>query len=234
MPYAAALDAEFLQLCYQIAIHGRDELGLAPDEYAGFVMTLLRLHAFRPERAGPVPPAAAAARPTSRSAPVPRAAPAVVAVPDAKSVSAVPATGHFIPPASTLPTAAAMAADDDWHGLVARLSLSGMSKQLAQHCELTRQEQAQVTLRLAPVHKHLLGKAQEDKLQSELQNYFGRAVRLVIEVAETATETPAERQRTVQRERQEKAIASIESDPFVREVVDLFDATIDESTIKPL
>ena len=50
--YSAAFDAEFLQLGYQIAIHGRDELALAPDDYSGFVMTLLRLHAFRPERAG--------------------------------------------------------------------------------------------------------------------------------------------------------------------------------------
>ena len=48
--YAAAFDAEFLQLAYQIAIHGRDDMSLAPDDYAGFTMTLLRLHAFRPER----------------------------------------------------------------------------------------------------------------------------------------------------------------------------------------
>ena len=33
---------------------------------------------------------------------------------------------------------------------------------------------------------------------------------------------------------QEKAIAAIEQDPFVRDVVDLFDASIDESTIKPV
>ena len=37
-----------------------------------------------------------------------------------------------------------------------------------------------------------------------------------------------------QRERQDRAIASIEQDPFVRDVVDLFDASIDESTIKPV
>ena len=48
--YVQAFDAEFLQLAYQIAIHGRDELPLAPDEYTGFTMTLLRLHAFRPEQ----------------------------------------------------------------------------------------------------------------------------------------------------------------------------------------
>ncbi|MCX9155108.1 DNA polymerase III subunit gamma/tau, partial [Niveibacterium sp. 24ML] len=47
--FAARFDPEFLQLAYQIAIHGRDDLPLAPDPYAGFTMTLLRLYAFRPE-----------------------------------------------------------------------------------------------------------------------------------------------------------------------------------------
>jgi DNA polymerase-3 subunit gamma/tau len=45
---AARLDPEFVQLAYQIAVHGRQELPLAPDEQAGFIMTLLRLYAFRP------------------------------------------------------------------------------------------------------------------------------------------------------------------------------------------
>ncbi|THF61787.1 DNA polymerase III subunit gamma/tau, partial [Pseudothauera nasutitermitis] len=53
-PYADAFDAEYLQLAYQIAIHGRDELALAPDEQAGFTMTLLRLFAFRPEMPAPL------------------------------------------------------------------------------------------------------------------------------------------------------------------------------------
>jgi DNA polymerase-3 subunit gamma/tau len=45
---AGLFDAEEVQLYYQIAVHGRNELGLAPDEYAGFSMTLLRMLAFRP------------------------------------------------------------------------------------------------------------------------------------------------------------------------------------------
>jgi DNA polymerase-3 subunit gamma/tau len=59
-------------------------------------------------------------------------------------------------------------------------------------------------------------------------------VRLVIVVAEPEGETPAERNRSEKRERQDKAIAAIEGDAFVRDVVDLFDASIDESTIKPV
>jgi DNA polymerase-3 subunit gamma/tau len=48
---AQSLDAEFVQLCYQIALQGRADLPLAPDEHAGFVMTMLRMLAFRPESA---------------------------------------------------------------------------------------------------------------------------------------------------------------------------------------
>ena len=43
------LSHEELQLYYQIALHGRADLGLAPDEYAGFTMTLMRMLAFIPE-----------------------------------------------------------------------------------------------------------------------------------------------------------------------------------------
>jgi DNA polymerase-3 subunit gamma/tau len=46
--FADALGAEQVQLFYQIATIGRAELGLAPDEYAGFTMTLLRMLAFEP------------------------------------------------------------------------------------------------------------------------------------------------------------------------------------------
>ena len=45
---ARRLDAETIQLYYQIAIQGRTDLPLAPDEYAGFSMTLLRMLAFAP------------------------------------------------------------------------------------------------------------------------------------------------------------------------------------------
>lgn len=45
---AAKIPAETLQLFYQICILGRRDIGLAPDEYAGFTMTLLRMLAFTP------------------------------------------------------------------------------------------------------------------------------------------------------------------------------------------
>ena len=45
------ISAEQLQLLYQITILGRRDLYLAPDEYAGFTMTLLRMLSFAPQDA---------------------------------------------------------------------------------------------------------------------------------------------------------------------------------------
>ena len=45
---AALLPPDETQLLYSICLHGRAELGLAPDEYAALTMVLLRLLAFKP------------------------------------------------------------------------------------------------------------------------------------------------------------------------------------------
>ncbi|MCX7174128.1 MAG: DNA polymerase III subunit gamma/tau [Proteobacteria bacterium] len=222
-PYATSFDAEFLQLAYQIAIHGRDDLSLAPDEYAGFSMTLMRLFAFRPETPPPLGTESPQAPARGASAPGPKAA----------AASPAPAA----PPAR--PTAAAAmgkpgAAADDWHEITAKLNLGGMVRGLAVHCELVEVGTEVITLRLPPAHKYLLGKAHQEKLQSELQLYYGRPLRLNIVLADTAVETPVERNRVIQRERQDRAIAAIEQDDFVVKVVELFDATINEASIKPL
>jgi DNA polymerase III subunit gamma/tau len=46
---AGLMPEDETQLLYSLCIHGRAELGLAPDEYAGLTMTLLRLLAFKPK-----------------------------------------------------------------------------------------------------------------------------------------------------------------------------------------
>ncbi|QDD65993.1 DNA polymerase III subunit gamma/tau [Herbaspirillum seropedicae] len=98
---------EHVQLFYQIAVHGRNELGLAPDEYAGFSMTLLRMLAFRPVSASataPIPaassaPAAAGGRPTAPRQAAPLMAPQV-------AVTSAPVSR---PQAATAPAPAAPA-----------------------------------------------------------------------------------------------------------------------------
>lgn len=219
---AAAFTPEFVQLAYQISVVGRNELSAAPDEYAGFVMTLLRLHTFRPRSVGDVVTAVtnrvdtvSAARPTVRP-PVAASSP--------------------VPPASAMNVSAAPteSGDIDWHQIVSALPLSGLARTLAQHCELRRVGEADCLLRLAPGHSHLQMKPAPDKLQQALSDYFGRPLLLRFELASNETDTPAVAAGRERQERQERAIASIEQDAFVRDVIESFDASLVESSIKPI
>jgi len=64
---AQAMPADETQLLYSICLHGRQEIGLAPDEYAGLVMVLLRLLAFKPAGQGTAQGATQGAAPLTPS-----------------------------------------------------------------------------------------------------------------------------------------------------------------------
>ena len=233
---AGAIDAQTVQLAYQISVHGRHELPMAPDPHAGFVMTLLRLHAFAPRQPGEGPsPGKALAAPRAQ-APAVKAAPSRISVP-ARAAEA-PVVQPVATPAETMPAAQAVAADSeapgDWQSILDSLQLSGMARALAQHCELLKLGGEVVQLRLPPAHRHLIMKAAQDRLQQALGEYCGRPLQLQIEVAEVSTLTPAAILQQEREERQDRAVAAIEQDPFVREVIDIFDATLIESSIKPI
>lgn len=73
---AALMHADQIQLFYSVAVHSRNELSLAPDEYAGFVMACLRMLSLGGADTGaPTPPAGRAG---NQSSPAP-AGPAAVA-----------------------------------------------------------------------------------------------------------------------------------------------------------
>ena len=68
---ARLMPADEAQLLYSMCLHGRAELGLAPDEYAGLTMVLLRLLAFKPSgAAAPAPQTTPAALQGSAAGPV--------------------------------------------------------------------------------------------------------------------------------------------------------------------
>jgi DNA polymerase-3 subunit gamma/tau len=95
---AQEFDAQEVQLYYQIAVHGRNEMGLAPDEYAGFTMTLLRMLAFRPGQGGAEALPAAAPAAVRPAAPVRPAAAAAAAQP-ARAAGAAVASHAAVAPA---------------------------------------------------------------------------------------------------------------------------------------
>jgi DNA polymerase-3 subunit gamma/tau len=192
---AERFDPEEVQLDYQIAIHGRQDLPYAPDSYAGFTMALLRMIAFRPGAAREgAQPIATQSRPSSK--------------PAAKATTQAVA-GHGV-------------ALNDWPELARTLDLGGVARQLAQQCALVSFQDGLLELKLAPAFRHLAEKGYQEKLRLAIEERVGIPLRLKIEVGDTAGGSA-----------QDRAAAAIGQDAFVRGMMDQFDATIVDSSIKP-
>ncbi len=218
---AKIFTAEELQLFYQIAIHGRDEIDLAPDDYAGFTMTLLRMLAFAPARvAAPVAEPAAV-----QSAAKPFADAGKVASP--LECEQIPVTSPAV--------SEALSGNYDWGVLLTQLNVQGMALQLAKHCVLRDFSDGQITLCLSQEYKQLQNnKLATEKLQAALSDYFAKPMRLNIVTGKMEAPTPAVIEHQGKQLKQQQASDSIAQDGFVREALSELGATLVPESIKPV
>jgi DNA polymerase-3 subunit gamma/tau len=220
---ADAFSPQFVQLAYQVVNIGRKELAIAPDEYAGFVMSLLRLHAFRPSTVADV---------VSVISVRPRIVDEKVAEASVKPQS----QNNLSPevPSVVQVNTASDSVDENWHQIVANLGVSGLVRTLAQHCELRVLEMGLCLLRLAPEHSHLQMKPSPERLELALREYYGRPLVLKIELAAQDADTPAVTAGREKKDKLDQAVAAIEQDLFVRDLIETCDATLIDSSIQPI
>ena len=204
---------EDIQLFYQIVLHGRADLDQAPDEYSGFTMTLMRMLAFMPH--------------TQQY------------THEARTDTSVRITQETV---SELPmdsgkqgkSAVCDAPNEAWLALVGQLKLSGMTRMLAQYSEAKYFSESKIELCVAEMHKHLLEKSYQDKLKSQLEAHFGKPVEMTFSLGCVTGVTSAVLQDQDRLAKQAQAVKAIESDLYVQELVEQFDAKLNISSIKPI
>jgi DNA polymerase-3 subunit gamma/tau len=252
-----AMPADETQLLYSLCLHGRTELGLAPDEYAALTMVLLRLLAFKPKAnqaqevqqvqapaaqkktLATAPPSAAAAQPAT-SSPKPLAVdkPAVeLPVSEARmapiQVKNLPVRQASEPTERTAPKVLVVTEEGHFwtqtvRQLVASEAVSALVRELALQSQLIARDTDQWHLRIDSESLNQ-GTARE-RLQAAL-NAAGYAVKLVVEIGKV-TDSPAQRNAADLAEKQKAAEDLIHSDPMVQAMVENFGAKIVPGTIK--
>jgi len=248
---ARQLAPEEVQLYYQIALHGRNELHLAPDEYAGFTMTLLRLLAFTPidggaeraaqgvARSAAMSAAAGAANRSENTRTRGAAAPPRTQAAALRSASNRAAVGAAASTSIALPTTSSSTAETtaagrptDWPALAAQLSVSGLARELAARSELVAHDGDHFRLRV-PL-KTLADSGTVERLRDALTAHFGRAHRLSVEVGATSGATAADLASEQRAEQQRRAEEAIYGDPFVKQLIENFGASVDPQSIHPV
>ena len=215
-----------VQLFYQIALLGRRDLALAPDEQSGFTMTLLRMLAFKQETGSgqmvtaDKPPAKIASHVAAHRASA-APAPTTASEPAAAFVVAKP-SGN---PAATF--------SGDWLTFVARQNLSGMAGMLARQCEFISFDGGVLQLTVPDAHKHLSSKPYQDKLKETLLPHFGDSFRLSIKIGAAAGVSLAAHEDRARSAQQAAAEAAIAGDPFIKNLQQDFGAEVNAASIRP-
>jgi DNA polymerase-3 subunit gamma/tau len=211
---ASRLPPADVQLFYQTAVIGRRDLHLAPDPRSGAEMTLLRMLAFRP---------AGVASGTGGGGDAQPAKGEVKARPARKAVEAQPEQ----------PAQAGVRWDNpDWKQLVGELGLSGAVRLLAGNCSLSGRKGNTVRLSLDPRSESMLTKSRRDALAKALSGHFAEPLTIEIVVGKVIDETPLQEESRLADEKIEAARASLESDPNVQALKNMFGAELKPDSIE--
>ena len=228
------ISAEQLQLLYQITILGRRDLYLAPDEYAGFTMTLLRMLSFAPQDAVITKNPAIAKNDVAHSATKMESA----AI--SKDVSSetfeikkkIEVTHEIDEDISDKEISKeAVPFNGNWRELVDQLKL-GLVKALAQQSELVSFKNNEIILSIADEHKHLLNEAYQKKLELSLSEHFSQRIKLVI-LQKGANNSPLKQKQEERSTLMKDTENAILQDQFVKSLLTEFNAEIIPSSIKP-
>lgn len=256
---AAKLRPEVVQLWYQMALHGRRDLGLAPSPRGGFEMTALRMLAFRPAEAGATtvgapaatnargPEAARAAldasaqRPTAATieapkiqatnAPVRTPPPAAFDPPPARPAPA--AAEPSVPTMSVAPPVVDID-NDRWLELLAKSGLRGPARELAAHAAFTGYADGVLHLSLSAHDDHLRSPSLVKALTETISAQLGGTVQLKFDSAKPANaETLHQR---VERQRDAKQTVAEEqfmAHPDVQRLMSQQGAKLVPDSIRP-
>jgi DNA polymerase-3 subunit gamma/tau len=122
--------------------------------------------------------------------------------------------------------------DGDWPALAARLQVGGFVQQFMHQSELIEADGLRFRVRV-PI-RPLADAAMINRVREALGAHFGAPVRLDVEVGEVGAATAAAATARERAERQAQAQAAIESDPFVRGLIEEFDASILPGSVRPV
>lgn len=246
---AERFSAEDLQLFYQIALKGREEIHLAPTLAIGFEMTVLRMLAFRPATDAVQPPMA-----WEQDKQAEQATKAAPSTPTEAKVSVQAETPQEPPEASSPPEtqkleewpvkqdkekkaaspASPQTEANTWANILPQLNLSGFAQNAAENAEMLSKIDNQVSLRVIKGHLSLFTPSVMGRIETALSDYYQQKIKLALKSDEPVKDSPAQqKQRTIEQNLQ-NAEEALQQDVVFQEIQDKFSAQVINNSIEPI
>ncbi len=210
---------EDVQLFYQIALKGMDDLDRAPTQLIGFEMTLLRLFTFVPNTTIHIQeesPARSASNHTDASESRNVTENTTVNtkpldVPTAAPSAPSPQSQTIIAP--ELPVMLSSAPQDDtWYTLFIQRHLQGLARNAAENAEYVGRDDHRVTLKIDKRHQTLFTPAVCKRIEEALSQHHDSSIRLHLIHSTEITSSPAKQKTILQAKNHQAAHTDLQED----------------------
>lgn len=238
---AQQFSAEDIQLFYQIALKGREEMHLAPTLAIGFNMTVLRMLTFRPAPSISTPPLATqkfnVTPETETKVPTEQALP--VNIPEKISLPTV----EYSPPITfdkneIKPSISAQQAvpidSQNWASIIPQLKLMGFALNAIENSEFVNKDGRDITLRVARGHESLFTPTTITRIETALSEYYQSPVKIILNSKEAVQATPAQQKERATLQKQQNAEVALHNDPIFQQLQQDFSAELVKNSIVPL
>lgn len=168
--------------------------------------------------------------------------PAHIHEPDVMQGAAAPSNDYNSPqaapvdmpaPAEPQTISVPPASANEWAGIVERLNLNGLVKELAMQMCCDDINADPMLLKLDPDFQYLHNKPREESILNEIRKACGADRNIKLSFEKSVSESPAERLKRLQQEHMEATRDGLVNDPGVQRLMDTFDLTMNEASIKP-
>lgn len=215
---AKKIPAEDLQLFYQIALKGFQDISLAPTPWIALEMTLLRMLAFQPVKAETSTPPSPSTQKVNTVSPPEKI--------DTHKKEPV----HLSESGPSSFT---------WENILSSLNLGGLANTAAHHCAIKEfNKENQLILSIPTQYETFLTASIQKQIEDELKNYFRqnkkKEISVVFEKTQTSVSSPAAKQKEKEKIVLDSVQNSFDKDTNLHKILEIFHGTIVPDSIKPI
>lgn len=219
---ANSMEAEEIQILYQIGLIAKRDLDLAPNIGDGFEMALLRMMSFLPENK------------ITKESKKKEEKDEVLVKKDLKPKKKIKASDPEEKKKSIKSDISLEFLDQkEWNTLFNSLPLDSGTKQLISHCSFLRTEDAVVYFSMPKDKLEILNGSHREKFQDSLSEILDQECHIFFEEGEVNDTSPNKTKEKKKTKKLNKATKSIKNDPRIKTIISSLGGKIVESSITP-
>ena len=122
----------------------------------------------------------------------------------------------------------------NWANIFRDLEIDGLTRSIAANMVFAKRVGTQLTFTLEQGQTSMLNAAHQGRIRQSLEAMFACDLQLAIDIGNTETETPFARRERRLGQHQQEAVESLQADPYVDKLAQVFNGQLDLGTVEPV